>query len=61
MSWTEEPDGLQSTGITKTEQPTLTLSQTGTCQEHCQRLNDEGMCHLTLWEGEPCAAAAVDL
>ena len=35
--------------------------QIGTYQEHCQRLNNNGICHLPLMEIEPCAAIAVEL
>ena len=32
-----------------------------TYQEHCQQLNNKGICHLPLQEIEPQAAIAVDL
>ena len=35
--------------------------QIGTYQEHCQRLNNKGICHLPLVEIELGAAIAVDL
>ena len=28
--------------------------QTGTYQEHCQRLNNKGICHLLLWRAPCC-------
>ena len=37
--------------------------QIGTCWDHCQQLNNNGICHLPLWRmnPEPCTVAAVDL
>ena len=35
--------------------------QIGTYEEHCQWLNNNGICHLPLMEIEPCAVIAAEL